>query len=217
VATQPSLSKWEGTCYLRLQATWMQTYVHSGTTRGASSGSHVGDPRMPRCWSHGRDLADEPPPPTFPGTRPTRSPARPRVPAPEPASAGAAWGAAGGLTEPGRPPPRSAAPLPPRARLRWAVDGRAAAAACGSYSWRCSGGTRATQSPPSASGRCGCARGLGEGTGRGRGGVGLAFPTEPRAQTDPPAGAGPGERGAARRALARLWSGGPGPSLALRF
>uniref|UniRef100_A0A4W2HVP4 Glycosyltransferase 1 domain-containing protein 1 n=1 Tax=Bos indicus x Bos taurus TaxID=30522 RepID=A0A4W2HVP4_BOBOX len=130
----------------------MQTYVHSGTTRGASSGSHVGDPRMPRCWSHGRDLADEPPPPTFPGTRPTRSPARPRVPAPEPASAGAAWGAAGGLTEPGRPPPRSAAPLPPRARLRWAVDGRAAAAACGSYSWRCSGGTRATQSPPSASG-----------------------------------------------------------------
>uniref|UniRef100_F1MSH8 Glycosyltransferase 1 domain-containing protein 1 n=1 Tax=Bos taurus TaxID=9913 RepID=F1MSH8_BOVIN len=108
---------------------------------------------MPRCWSHGRDLADEPPPPTFPGTRPTRSPARPRVPAPEPASAGAAWGAAGGLTEPGRPPPRSAAPLPPRARLRWAVDGRAAAAACGSYSWRCSGGTRATQSPPSASGR----------------------------------------------------------------
>ena len=54
VATQPSLSKREGTCYhLRLQATGMQTYGHSGTTRGASFGSHGGDPRMPRCIRKG--------------------------------------------------------------------------------------------------------------------------------------------------------------------
>lgn len=64
---------------------------------------------------------------------------------------------------PGRPPVslplvRVPAPASRPGRRQRAVDGRAAAgtaAACGSCSWRCCGGTPATPSRPSASGRCG--------------------------------------------------------------
>lgn len=99
----------------------------------------------------------------------------------------------------------------PRRRRRQAADGRAAAgttAACGSCSWPYCGGTRATPSRPSASGRCGAGEHRLVSAGRSLG------PPRPRAQTDGPARRGPGGREAAADPGARAGGGraraGPG-------
>lgn len=98
-------------------------------------------------------------PQTSPGTRPLAS-SRVQDPGPGTGERGRGLGS-GGLTQgartPAAPAPQSASPLRPGPRRGRAVNGRAAAAAaaaCGSCSWRCCGGTLATPSRPSASGRC---------------------------------------------------------------
>ncbi|XDA85270.1 hypothetical protein R6Z07F_015044 [Ovis aries] len=94
----------------------MQTYGHSGTTRGASFGSHGGDPRTPRCWSHGRDLRTTPTP-HLPGHAPHSLPRSPQTPGAGTGERGRGLGS-GGRTDSALPPAagvRVPAPAPGRA------------------------------------------------------------------------------------------------------
>lgn len=217
MATQPSLSKREGTCYhLRLQATGMADLWSLWDHQRSLFGSHGGDPRDAPVlvpW----EGPPTTPTPHLPGHAPHSLPCSPQTPGAGTGERGRGLGAAGGLTQPCRPPPGSASPPRPGPGLsgRWMAGRRRRHAAPIPGGAPAAHGQRSHRParPVGAWRRPGPRRGHREGTGRGS--AWLPRPNRSPKRTSRRA-RGPGRAGM-RGAPALLRRGGSGPSLALRF